>query len=149
MSIFGSSSSLATFSFFEFVLILVSSLICWVAEMKICCILKILPSENEVLHEDPPPNLVQQTPTAEATTAFDQISEPCQKGRKPFLPDDKVLRCPYDESHIILRKENLIRFKNHLKNCREKHPNTNLVVCPWFYFHHIPREALQDHLQNW
>ena len=96
-----------------------------------------------------PPACLVQEPKA-AAAAFDSKAGPCEKGRRPFLPEDLVRQCPYVASHYSLWKEdNLISFKNHVEKCRKNHPKSNLEVCRWYFFHQVPQEDFEGHLLNW
>lgn len=49
-----------------------------------------------------------------------------------------LLMCPYNESHLILRK----RFQVHLIRCRRSYPNAPMVVCPFNVTHRINKVEL-------
>ena len=49
-----------------------------------------------------------------------------------------LLVCPYDKSHLIMRK----RFQVHLVRCRRSHPNANKVTCPFNVTHRLNKAEL-------
>ncbi|KAI8116391.1 Gametocyte-specific factor 1 like protein [Lucilia cuprina] len=50
-----------------------------------------------------------------------------------------LLVCPYNESHLILRK----RFQVHLIRCRRSHPNAPMIVCPFNVTHRVNKVELE------
>ncbi|XP_023294785.2 gametocyte-specific factor 1 homolog [Lucilia cuprina] len=55
-----------------------------------------------------------------------------------------LLVCPYNESHLILRK----RFQVHLIRCRRSHPNAPMIVCPFNVTHRVNKVELEWHVST-
>ncbi|KAM7348290.1 gametocyte-specific factor 1 homolog [Cochliomyia hominivorax] len=55
-----------------------------------------------------------------------------------------LLTCPYNESHLILRK----RFQVHLIRCRRSYPNAAVVVCPFNVTHRVKKVELVWHVSS-
>lgn len=57
---------------------------------------------------------------------------------------DRLLVCPYDESHRIRAK----RFQHHLLKCRQNHPDKDFVTCPFNAKHVMLRHEIRHHVSR-
>ncbi|KAL9963314.1 hypothetical protein ACROYT_G032504 [Oculina patagonica] len=57
---------------------------------------------------------------------------------------DKLMVCPYDETHMIKAK----RFQYHLLKCRQNHPEKDLVTCPFNAKHKLLRHDIRHHVSR-
>ncbi|XP_061386373.1 gametocyte-specific factor 1 homolog [Musca vetustissima] len=58
--------------------------------------------------------------------------------------ETELLQCPYEISHMIMRK----RFQVHLVRCRKNHPKAEVVTCPFNVTHRVNKVELEWHLSN-
>lgn len=59
-------------------------------------------------------------------------------------PNDELVKCPFDDAHIILRS----RIHYHLVRCRKKHPNSTKIVCPYDATEYLEPENFEAHLKE-
>lgn len=57
---------------------------------------------------------------------------------------DRLMVCPYDESHRIKAK----RFQHHLLKCRKNHPDKDFVTCPFNAKHVMLRHEIRYHVSR-
>ncbi|MES1904680.1 MAG: factor 1-like [Paramarteilia canceri] len=55
---------------------------------------------------------------------------------------DHVIRCPYDEQHLVRQ----YRMARHLIKCAKNHPHIKLRTCPFNSMHHIKEEEFNKHI---
>lgn len=53
--------------------------------------------------------------------------------------ETELLQCPYEISHMIMRK----RFQVHLVRCRKSHPKAEVVTCPFNITHRVNKVELE------
>ncbi|XP_065365221.1 uncharacterized protein LOC135958255 [Calliphora vicina] len=61
-----------------------------------------------------------------------------------FLTYDDMVECPYNKTHIMLRK----RLQSHLLKCRVNYPDVELRKCPFNITHLIPEPEYTHHATN-
>jgi len=59
----------------------------------------------------------------------------------PHLGPDDLVRCPYDETHIVTVR----RFPYHLMKERKNNPGTEMKQCPFNMLHHVPAKEFDYH----
>lgn len=57
-------------------------------------------------------------------------------------PNNPLVICPFDKSHLILRS----RIHYHLIKCSKNHPNCNKVICPYDATEYIDPDEFPKHL---
>ncbi|XP_037937507.1 gametocyte-specific factor 1 homolog [Teleopsis dalmanni] len=77
--------------------------------------------------------------TYEINENLEKIVKDC-----PLIPDMLYVQCPYDRTHLILRK----RFQTHLLRCSANYKNMSKVKCPFNVTHIINKPELEWHLQT-
>lgn len=53
--------------------------------------------------------------------------------------ETELLQCPYEISHMIMRK----RFQVHLVRCRKSHPKAEVVTCPFNITHRVNKVEIE------
>lgn len=55
---------------------------------------------------------------------------------------DSVVRCPYNESHLIASS----RIQKHILKCEKKFPEDFKVMCPYNASHRLFKSDLEEHI---
>ncbi|PSN33047.1 hypothetical protein C0J52_17755 [Blattella germanica] len=59
-------------------------------------------------------------------------------------PEDPLIRCPYNQSHQILKS----RMQVHIVKCRRNYPTADKVVCLFNAIHHLDKINYQYHVST-
>ncbi|PSN32050.1 hypothetical protein C0J52_16706 [Blattella germanica] len=59
-------------------------------------------------------------------------------------PEDPLIRCPYNQSHQILKS----RMQAHIVKCKKNYPTADKMVCPFNAVHHVDKIHYQYHVST-